>query len=190
LKGHCHTRTLPSFVSSIVRRPTSCPCLSPDTSSSPWSSRRKSLDEPSRARAGGRTGLSGEEDLAGRVRGRIIMRRVASTRSSGQLARGVTWCQTSLARHGFLNPSLLYLSHGKSHQNPVAIGLRTKYNKVVEKLSPVKFFDLRSMDGPFYGPSAPSQRQHLPTSYYTLISPKNLKVCKGTTADNFTVRLL
>ena len=71
-------RTLPSLVSSIVRRPTSCPCLSPETSSSPWSSSRKNSDEPSCARADGRAGSEPfGEDLGGRgrVRGMIIARR-------------------------------------------------------------------------------------------------------------------
>ena len=77
LRGKCgrvkdNARTLPSIASSsIVRRPTSCPCLSPDTSSSPWSSSRKSSDEPSRVRTGGSAVLAGE-DLGGRVIGRII----------------------------------------------------------------------------------------------------------------------
>ena len=67
-----NARTLPSIASSsIVRRPTSCPCLSPDTSSSPWSSSRKSSDEPKRVRTGGSAVLPGD-DLGERVMGRII----------------------------------------------------------------------------------------------------------------------
>jgi len=62
-------RTFPS--SSIVSRPTSCPCLSPDTSSSPWSSSRKSSEEPRRARADGRAGAPGE-GLEGSVSGSIM----------------------------------------------------------------------------------------------------------------------
>jgi hypothetical protein len=71
-------RTLPSLVSSIVRRPTSCPCLSPVTSSSPWSSSRKNSDEPSRARADGSAGSAPfREDLGGSVSGMIMARRVS-----------------------------------------------------------------------------------------------------------------
>ena len=67
-----NARTLPLIASSsIVRRPTSCPCLSPDTSSSPWSSSRKSSDEPKRVRTGGSAVLPGD-DLGERVMGRII----------------------------------------------------------------------------------------------------------------------
>ena len=44
------------LVSSMVRRPTGCPCLSSETSSSPCSSSRKNSDEPSRARADGSAG--------------------------------------------------------------------------------------------------------------------------------------
>lgn len=107
-------RTLLSFVSSIVRRPTSCPCLSPETSSSPWSSSRKNSDEPSRARADGRAGSAPfGEDLGGRVRGMIMACRVSGFQSpetrrvvisSARFGlRRVTWCQIS-----FVPARLLY----------------------------------------------------------------------------------
>ena len=65
-------RTFPSSSSSsIVSRPTSCPCLLPDTSSSPCSSSRKSSEEPRRVRADGRAGEAGE-GLTGSVSGSIM----------------------------------------------------------------------------------------------------------------------
>jgi hypothetical protein len=89
-------RTLPSLVSSIVRRPTSCPCLSPETWISPWSSSRKNSDEPSRARADGSAGSAPlGEDLGGSVRGMIIARQsgIPRTRRVNLPEGRVTWCQ-------------------------------------------------------------------------------------------------
>ena len=136
-------RTLPS--SSIVRRPTSCPCLSPETSSSPWSSRRTSSDEPSRARAGGSVGPFGG-DLEGRVMGRIMVascwsvdtvqcstaqhstvtRRVASTRQRASTLAGAfvsrvvpRKCGRALSKAGSVTAVRRWSSSIRTSSHPV-----------------------------------------------------------------------
>jgi hypothetical protein len=79
-------RTFPS--SETVRCPTSCPRLSPDNMRSPWSSRRKSSEEPSWARAGGSV-LAWAEGPDGRVSGIIIL--LLGSGSSGVLGYDVRY---------------------------------------------------------------------------------------------------
>jgi hypothetical protein len=136
-------RTLPSppLVSSIVRRPTSCPCLSPENSSSPWSSSRKNSEEPSRARADGSARLAPfGEDSGGSVRGMIMARRRAASHFDGVAFAlcylCVTWRQINQFKQ-FASDEAVFLLFSRMGNSSLFVALLLVTTAKLERRSPL-----------------------------------------------------